>query len=79
MVIPLKSYRNTFVILGILLGVIGLINISLGSVHIPLKQIIMALFDGSMEKESWRTIVLNYRLPKAITAIIVGSGLSISG
>ncbi len=79
MVIPLKSYRNTFVILGILLVVIGIINISLGSVYIPLKQIILALFDGTVEKESWKTIVLNYRLPKAITAVIVGSGLSISG
>lgn len=31
------------------------------------------------EKESWQHIVINYRLPKAITAIIVGSGLGISG
>jgi iron complex transport system permease protein len=75
----MKSYRNTFVILCVFLLFIGVVNISLGSVYIPLKQIIMALFDGDIEKESWRTIVLNYRLPKAITAIIVGSGLSISG
>jgi iron complex transport system permease protein len=40
---------------------------------------VLALIDGNIEKESWRTIILNYRLPKAITAIIVGSGLSISG
>jgi iron complex transport system permease protein len=59
--------------------IIGIINISLGSVYIPLKQIILALLDGTVEKESWKTIVLNYRLPKAITAVIVGSGLSISG
>lgn len=55
------------------------INISLGSVSIPLKQIFLSFYTGEVEKESWKSIVLNYRLPKAITAIIVGSGLSISG
>lgn len=58
---------------------IWFVNISLGSVYIPIKQIIASLFNGEVEKESWKSIVLNYRLPKAITAIIVGSGLSISG
>lgn len=79
MVNQIKSYRNTFIILILVLIVIGFINISLGSVYIPLKQILASFFGGGVEKESWETIVLNYRLPKAITAIIVGSGLSISG
>ncbi|WP_372793518.1 FecCD family ABC transporter permease [Lutibacter sp.] len=61
-----------------LIIVVG-INISLGSVFIPLKQILFSLFDGPVEKESWKAIILNYRLPKAITAMVVGSGLSISG
>jgi len=76
---PTKSYKNTFIFLVITLLLIIIINISLGSVFIPLKQIFLSLFDGQVEKESWRSIIINYRLPKAITAIIVGSGLSISG
>lgn len=76
---PIKSYRNTFILLLITLLIVSFINISLGSVSIPIKQLFITLFDGEVAKESWRTIVLNYRLPKAITAIIVGSGLSISG
>ena len=79
MVNPIKSYRNTFILLLITLLIVSFINISLGSVSIPIKQLFITLFDGEVAKESWRTIVLNYRLPKAITAIIVGSGLSISG
>lgn len=79
MVNPTKSYKNTFIFLVITLLLIIIINISLGSVFIPLKQIFLSLFDGQVEKESWRSIIINYRLPKAITAIIVGSGLSISG
>ncbi len=76
---PIKSYKNTFIVLVIVLLITSLINISLGSVSIPLKQLFLSLINGEVEKESWRTIILNYRLPKAITAIIVGSGLSISG
>jgi len=76
---PIKSYRNIFVLLTLALLLTIFINISLGSVSIPLKQIFLSFYTGEVEKESWKSIVLNYRLPKAITAIIVGSGLSISG
>src|SRR5690606_27926632 len=38
----------------------------------------MSLF-GTSENESWQYIIQDYRLPKAITAILVGSGLGISG
>lgn len=79
MVNPTKSYRNTFIILMTVLLLIFIINISLGSVYIPLKQLFLAFINGEVEKESWRSILFSYRLPKAITAIIVGSGLSISG
>ncbi len=56
-----------------------LINISLGSVNIPLVDIFNSLFGGQTSKESWQYIVLDWRLPKSFTAILVGSGLSISG
>jgi iron complex transport system permease protein len=55
------------------------ISISLGSVSIPFQDILAILFGGQAEKSSWEIIVLNFRIPKAITAILVGSGLSISG
>lgn len=79
MINPTKSYRNTFIVLLIALLIISMINISLGSVYIPIKQILLTFINGEVDKESWKTIVLNYRLPKMITAILVGSGLSISG
>lgn len=79
MVNQTKSYKNTFIFLLLALLLVSFLNISFGSVSIPLKQILLSIFDGQIDKESWKTIVLNYRLPKTITAIIVGSGLSISG
>ncbi len=54
-------------------------NISLGSVPIPFKDIFNSLIGVSIENQSWQYIVQDYRLPKAFTAIIVGSGLGISG
>ena len=54
-------------------------NISLGSVAIPVKEVFRSLTGGIASKETWEYIIINYRLPKAIAAILVGMGLSISG
>lgn len=54
-------------------------NISLGSVNIPIKDVYNSLIGNATEQETWQHIIQNYRLPKAITAILVGSGLGISG
>lgn len=76
-----KTNRNTILFIFLLLGLVFLflINISLGSVSIPIKEIFNSLTGGISSKESWEYIIINYRLPKAITAILVGMGLSISG
>ena len=50
----------------------------MGSVAIPIQDVIKSLF-GNSTNENWQYIVQDYRLPKAITAILVGSGLGISG
>ena len=46
---------------------------------IPLKEVFNSLIGGTPTKETWHYIIVNYRLPKAIAAILVGMGLSISG
>lgn len=56
-----------------------LLNVSLGSVSIPVSEIIQGFFTGEWEKASYEQIILYYRLPKAILAILAGIGLSISG
>ncbi|PTX62892.1 iron complex transport system permease protein [Kordia periserrulae] len=74
-----KTYKFTFIILIIVLIGCFLMNISLGSVSISLEGIFAAFTGGDIEKETWRITVLDIRLPKAITAILVGFGLSLSG
>jgi len=56
-----------------------LINLSLGSVSIPFKSIVNSLLGNQHVNQSWQYIVTSYRLPKTITAILVGSSLAISG
>ncbi|WP_396193601.1 iron chelate uptake ABC transporter family permease subunit [Flavobacterium sp.] len=73
--------RNTllFTSLSLLLLLALLLNISFGQVAIPIKETFKSLFGGQAEKETWEYIIVNFRLPKAITAILVGMGLSVSG
>lgn len=55
------------------------VSISLGSVDIPFKEVYTSLTGGQASKSAWEYIIINYRLPKAITAVLVGAGLSVSG
>lgn len=73
--------KQTFLFLLLLIAMVFLflVNVSLGSVAIPLKEIANGLFAKPMIKESWEIILWNFRIPKAITAVLVGIGLSISG
>ena len=73
-----NTYRLQFMILVIVLLLCFFANISLGSVSITLKDIFKSLF-GSTANETTQIIVANFRLPKALTAVLVGSGLGISG
>ncbi|MDG1528568.1 MAG: iron ABC transporter permease [Polaribacter sp.] len=74
-----KTYTKQFILLLILVVILFFLNISFGSVSIPFKDIFAVFIGDETIKESWQTIILNFRLPKAITAMLVGSGLSISG
>lgn len=56
-----------------------LLDVALGSVHIPLKDVIKVLFTPDAGNDTWVYIIEKIRLPKALTAIIVGCGLSVSG
>ncbi|MBT6704670.1 MAG: iron ABC transporter permease [Flavobacteriaceae bacterium] len=73
------TYRSHFIILILLMVLFFFINISLGTVSIPLKEVFSSLFGGEAIKSSWQFIILEYRLPKAITAVLVGGGLAVSG
>lgn len=63
----------------ILLGIVlFMTNLFVGSVRIPFKDILNVLLKAN-EDNTLNTIILNYRLPQAITALLAGSALAVSG
>jgi iron complex transport system permease protein len=73
------SYKLSFLVLSLVVILCFFVNISLGSVSIPIEDILKSTFGNAIDNTSWQYIIQNYRLPKAFTAILVGSGLGISG
>ena len=54
-------------------------SLLIGSVSIPASQVVAAVTGGEMERESWRYIILESRLPQTVTAMLCGASLAASG
>ena len=67
-----------YIVLSVLAITLFLLDIMLGSITIPMPDIIDILL-GKGSHVSWEYIILNFRLPKAITAVFVGAGISSCG
>ena len=65
--------------LGLVIVVLFVLNLLLGSVSIPAGEVMRILAGGEAAKGSWRFIVLESRLPQAITATLCGAALAVSG
>lgn len=72
--------RNTIIFLVLSLILIGLFiaDLAWGSIHISLREIV-DVFTGHKDNIINAEILLNFRLPKAITAILAGASLSVAG
>jgi iron complex transport system permease protein len=55
------------------------LELAIGSVHIPIADVWNVLSGGESSSESTRIILLESRLPRALTAIISGAGLALCG
>ncbi|WP_255703609.1 FecCD family ABC transporter permease [Dyadobacter chenhuakuii] len=76
---PLNAHRLTFSGLAALAIVFFVLDVMLGSVQIPLKEVFRIIFLQDSENTAWLFIIEKIRIPKAITAMLVGCGLSVSG
>lgn len=74
-----SRYTLLFAVLSVALVMLFFINISSGAVKIPLQDVVQSLTGCQASKPAWQYIIVNYRLPKAITAVLAGMGLSIGG
>ena len=65
--------------LGLVVIVLFALNLLLGSVKIPTADVVSILLGNEASKASWQFIVLESRLPQAITATLCGAALAVSG
>ena len=66
-------------LLCVLIALLFAANLLVGSVHIPAGEVLRILLGEDVGRESWRYIVLEARLPQAVTAMLAGSALSACG
>jgi iron complex transport system permease protein len=68
-----------FLILSISLFLLFVADIITGSVKIPLSEIWNSIITDHPLRSEWKVILLDFRLPRAIVAIIAGMALAVSG
>lgn len=69
-----------FVLLAVAVVVLMVVDLVVGSVDIPLAQVWAALWgDVEVAESAYATIVVNFRLPKMVMAVLAGAALSTVG
>ena len=71
--------RTTMILLLVSIPLLALLNLTIGSVAIPLSEVLDILAGRGSESEVWQNIVLGTRLPQTLTAIACGAGLAVAG
>ena len=66
-----------FTLLIVLCAILFVVDIAVGSVAIPLSEVVSALLGGGSEEV--RSIVIDIRLVRAVVAVLAGAALSVSG
>jgi iron complex transport system permease protein len=66
-------------LLAVLTVILFGLDIMLGSVRIPFYEVLKIVTGQKTDQTAWVFIVEKIRIPKAVTAVLVGCGLSVSG
>ena len=71
--------RLKFICMFLLIIVFFFLNIVVGTIAIPLNDAFSILFGNDQQPQVWQNIIFSSRLPQALTAMVAGAGLAISG
>lgn len=71
--------RLWLAVLVVLFGIVFALDLAFGSVRIPLFAVLTILSGGTPDHATWKTIVFEFRLPKAVMASLGGAALAASG
>jgi len=63
----------------LLVVILFMLDVALGSIAIPPKEVARIILGQGSDNAAWVYIIQKIRLPKAITAVLVGCGLSVGG
>lgn len=74
-----KRNRLFFTLITLAMVFLFGLNLFVGAVNIPFGDVVGILTGGSSDHPSWHYIVLDSRLPQAVTALLCGASLSVSG
>jgi iron complex transport system permease protein len=76
---PARFSKPLLAGLFLLLVILFILDVAIGSIGIPVKEVFRILFSIKTQNPTWQYIVENIRIPKAFTAVLAGCGLSVSG
>ncbi len=68
-----------FISLTLILGILFILNLFIGSVSIPFDEILEILSGKGNPEDPMNFIILGSRLPQAVTAMLAGAALTVSG
>lgn len=82
----MNKFPRFALVMTLVIGVLFALCLLVGAVHIPVGQVVRILFTPQSElendpaiKASWIYIILQNRLPQAITAMLCGASLAVCG
>ena len=79
------KHSVSFILLTLLIVVLFVLNLLLGTVSIPVRDVLCILFSpsalnlDSSTQAVWSNIIWSSRIPQALTALMAGAGLAVSG
>lgn len=75
----LASKRLIIIITAMLLVITFMAALSVGSAQVPLSEVLKSLLGLTTTDSRYQIIVNNIRMPQAVTAMVAGAGLALSG
>lgn len=75
----MNKHLIIFVLIFLLIILLWILNVMIGSVHVPFNDVYHVLVDGQDVGIISRNIVLKSRIPQAMVALVAGAGLAVSG
>jgi ABC-type Fe3+-siderophore transport system, permease component len=73
--------RRSIVLTALLVAVCGMfcLVLAVGSVSVPLEDVLRALLGQATSQPAYATIVTQFRMPRALTALLAGAALAVGG